>query len=83
MRTDHLHPWISSTASCPSLLLMYQTLSLTDIGTRMLCYGVPHAVSAKPGSLHGLVTLPNSAISGKLSVISPPIGGQIFRLLSF
>ena len=35
------------------LLLMYPTLSLTDIDTRMLCYSVPHAVLAKKASFMG------------------------------
>ena len=32
---------------------MSQTLSLTDIDMRMLCYGVPHAVSAQKAPFMG------------------------------
>jgi hypothetical protein len=35
------------------------------------------------GRLHGLRYRSNSAISGKLSVISPSIGGRIFRLSGY
>jgi hypothetical protein len=52
---------------------MYQTLSLTDIDTRMLCYSVSHAVLAKKASFMGWLRCLTLPLSGGPQANTPGI----------